>query len=720
MAEVREQAAENEHNSYGAISMKSILQNIALLSSILLIASCGGGGGSSANVGVSLPDPQNGVVGQVVKGAVSGATITVQDGTGDAKASTATVTTDATGSYALTFTPAEISDGIAGPLFVTATGGSTVCDYDNPASATDDCPVGDGTFVAFGSAYALAADFELTGFIPVVPADSLQADPIVTVNVSPASELATQLAVNAAAGGNGNRAFTIANAITIIQSQTAAAQVIGLIQALTGIDLSGVNLWSLALVGLDDSAGVAGASLASLAVSSFNAAIFGQIDADNTSIAAAIAALTAAITVNADGTISVPANVVGKIASTLATAANGAGASNAALVALANTASATAAAAANLPDGADFTFGQGGSGATDDPLATSKSFVGNLATAINAISTTTGAGITTTGATETFAANLRAADNASSDDARNALNDLYAALIAEEADAERDGTLASANSRTTITGSITVADGSTTIAEGGVTAVSGTATVAIASGSRVTTTAKTATSATGSLTLSDVSVTAKDSEGATTASLTSGQISATFTDEGKGTDLGLTTLDMTGTLTDSAGTAAAIRIVLTGVSGTSCIPTAGPGVGPCPGTDEELNTDDVSGSYRLELSIPSQNLGATISGENQSSTQSYTVVAGGVTINGSVTRTGTVDKNILTEGAVASCGTGSAICLTVMTDNATGRLVGPVEASGTNAALAEIKAGATQTATVSGAGTVTYSDGTIQSLPGAI
>ena len=110
--------------------MKSFLQNTALVGGIVLLVSCGGDDSSSTG-DVTPPEdpPVSGVEGQVIKGPVVGASITVLDATrNDVALNRAAVTTDGTGSYSARFTVVEIEAGINIPIIVNAEGGDIVCD----------------------------------------------------------------------------------------------------------------------------------------------------------------------------------------------------------------------------------------------------------------------------------------------------------------------------------------------------------------------------------------------------------------------------------------------------------------------------------------------------------------------------------------------------------------------------------------------------------------
>ena len=220
--------------------MKSILQSIALVSAILFIVSCDSGGTSGVtNVPITPPqppvppaDPEFGLDGRAVKGVVGGATITVTDSAGADVAIASGGTTGADGSYTIIFDQAEVS----APIVVTVAGGdgaTMVCDIDL-AGTDDDCAVGDGTSVAFGESYPLPATFALRGLVAEVPTEDGAS---ATVNITPASDLATNLAL----------ASADTSALTAADVEAASSQVLGLIQTITGTDLSGQDLNDIAI-----------------------------------------------------------------------------------------------------------------------------------------------------------------------------------------------------------------------------------------------------------------------------------------------------------------------------------------------------------------------------------------------------------------------------------------------------------------------------------------
>ena len=159
-------------------------------------------------------------------------TITVTDSAGADVAIASGGTTNADGSYTIIFDQAEVS----APIVVTVAGGdgaTMVCDIDL-AGTDDDCAVGDGTSVAFGESYPLPATFALRGLVAEIPTEDGAS---ATVNITPASDLATNLAL----------ASADTSALTAADVEDASSQVLGLIQTITGTDLSGLDLNDIAI-----------------------------------------------------------------------------------------------------------------------------------------------------------------------------------------------------------------------------------------------------------------------------------------------------------------------------------------------------------------------------------------------------------------------------------------------------------------------------------------
>lgn len=287
--------------------MKQTLQNILLLSSIILIPACDTGtDGTIDDVGEPVPAPSNGATGAAVKGVIAGATITVTDATGADIGIASGATTSADGSFELVFTEAAIAAGISGPLTVVVdgTGATSVCDYDDPDTTENDC----GEGIAFGDTFVLPDGFVLRGTTLDVPtASSL----VVTVNVSPVSELAHTLALAAAAD----------SALTIDDVTTADRQVLGLIQSMTGVDMSGLRIADIPLADITsldaDTDAAPDATFAMLAVS---AAIVGDIDAGALTVADVMTRLQEQLSLNEDGNLTATGTNLGRFAGAVANA----------------------------------------------------------------------------------------------------------------------------------------------------------------------------------------------------------------------------------------------------------------------------------------------------------------------------------------------------------------------------------------------------------------
>jgi hypothetical protein len=164
-----------------------------------------------------------GIDGRAAKGVIGGATITVVDSAGADVAIASGGTTGADGSYTIIFDQAEVSAPIV-VMVVGGDGATMVCDIDL-AGTDDDCAVGDGTSVAFGESYPLPRTFALRGLVAEIPTEDGAS---ATVNITPASDLATNLALVSAD----------TNALTAADVEATSSQVLGLIQTITGTDLS--------------------------------------------------------------------------------------------------------------------------------------------------------------------------------------------------------------------------------------------------------------------------------------------------------------------------------------------------------------------------------------------------------------------------------------------------------------------------------------------------
>ena len=672
--------------------MKSVLQQLALLSSILLIVSCGGDGGTASNVVVTDTTPNDGAAGQSVKGVISGASVTVVDSAGVSLNLSGDVSTGDDGTYALTFSDAQISSGLTTPYVVTITGGTSTCDYDAPGT-DDDCALGDGTFVAFGGAVPLPADFEIVGMIASIPASSTEADPIVTVNVSPASDIAVGLAQSASGGA----AFTEA------QAQQANDQVLGILSVLTGVDMSGLTLNEIPLV--DATADSNNADEATAALTAFAAAVFGQIDATNTSVGAVLDALLASVTVNADGSVSLTGTVLASIANSMANAldtlaARGSTAAAAVSSSTSNNALVFAAAGDTLVTIAPV----GGTGDAD--LDATRAFIGKFKTLISDVAAATGSGGSLpegTGTTEVIGDALSAAEDVASASATAALYMLESAIVAAEAEGLTD--LSMANEMVTGTlavgedGTVTVTDASASYTD----QATGVTTTITVSGDRSTGTGTAAFNATAATLVSSVT------EGETTTVLQTftGTLAATFASQT--VDLGLTSLTLTGDIVAGAadsGPSLAMTATITEITGTD--------------TDGAIN-----GNFETSFTfsgVPGtlKQVVVNVNGAIGGSTFGYAVTSatgsplGTTTLMGSSTRTMNVEGNGYTDTHNITDGT-AVLTLEIMANVLTGPGLTPDGQS--DAGALTVNEGATATGVVSADGVVYYSDGSLEILP---
>ena len=422
--------------------MKSFLQNIALLSSIVLLISCdgGGGGGSVFDVGVSLPEPSNGADGSALLGVISGARITVRDANGqDVELATVT-TTGADGSYTLVYSRDAFAAGIEAPLTIRIHGtpGATAkCDIDN-ADTDEDCQLPNGSFAAFGESFNLPSALLLRSSIPTIPADG----PRFTANITPATEIASSIALMAGDG------------ITLTESEVtlANAQVLSIIALITGIDLAGLDLTTIPVVDLT-TIGAAGATLAgtpvaSLAVTSFAAAALDLVDPavpGREDIAAVLASVAADFSVGEDRSAQVQGSTLGEIASSVAKSLGNISDILVDAGVVGGVAVSVVLAQGQANDNADLfdLFGDEdviiGDPITDDEgaLAATKMFVTNLKAVLDRIRTTTGAnGFVAQGATseqsetEVFATELDLVNGMASPSATRAHNHLVEASLA--------------------------------------------------------------------------------------------------------------------------------------------------------------------------------------------------------------------------------------------------------------------------------------------------
>lgn len=650
--------------------MKTILQSVALASAVALVASCDSSSGGSVNPPPPTP-PTNSANGTAVKGLIDGASVTVTDADGD----TLGTGTTSNGTYSITYDTVQVAAGVRLPIKVTVTGGSTLCDIDN-AGTDDDCRTDTG-FAKFGDSYTLPSSFALFSYLPaqVVTSNSNE-----VINISPATHIA----------GLKAEALSTAAGATADDVVKASAAIAGLIQTISGVDLSGTPLHQLSVADLTATGG--SATPAQLAVASFAAAILADQGATE-SLADVIARFAAALTVNADGTTSVSgdnlATIADALAKGLATAAAKSG--NAELTQAAN----TAAQNANLYK----SFGNNpvklpptstpGTDKTD--VQKTQDFVAKLAKVINGIVATTGAqgGGQDISVTEAFATELDGVRKLSSTEAGKAASQLDAALLAAAKELTDD------SSKTTITNDATSEDGlafvlTQTDTGFNVTGVSSQWPKAPAADA--------------------VSVTITGAEGSVSSTGINVPNVTMVTKKGD------TTLQtFTGKFTTTNGDAAGkyTEVVFDGdIAGQ----TAGTGFGiDAKLTDVTVTDTSTTGSYTATISFThatATDLSVTFNGTIGAATQNFTVKSGEDSINGTVNRV--VANGVTTDTDTFSDGV-AFLTLTVVDGNVSvgqGDVIGKFTVGSGEAAK--------DTGTLLKNGQVNYSDNTVQFLPAVI
>jgi len=644
--------------------MKSFLQNIALLTAVLLIASCGGGNDPTVDIVPVLPDPPapSGVNGQVIKGPVVGATISVSDVSGASVGLTETVTTGEDGSYSASFTVPAIEAGITTPITITATGGNITCDWN--VDGDDDCGVG----ISFGSTYPAPAGFALSGFSTIIAGDD---EETVLVNINVATDLAVQLA----GAGAGDDAVA-----------AAEAQVLGLIQVATGANLSGVKLRTLVLPDLTAAASAA-LSEQDFSIALFSAAVIGQVgNNDLVDISAVITSIFEGITV-VNGNISISGTLLARMATQVSVGAaaiqaqfDAAGVAAPTFIANIEANSAGNAALFLLTGDQQVTVSAPPVPGSDDPLDQTKTFVTSLSAVINSLLTTTGAqgfGGTQQGATEMFADELHAVSVLGSGASTSAFSQLLNAVMDSETalTAGSSAMLTGDNVSGTLTlsddeATTTLTDASSSWTDGDIAVI-----LTIPSGTHMN------DGAAGSL--SGTGITLTTSQGETLLQTFTGGLSMTFSPEKD--DLGLSAMTFNGsiTTTGAAGTFS-LDVDLSDLTGS---------------TAPDSGTNDIAGNYTVTFSF--DDLAVSLNGVLCGLNQEFSITSGGDTIWGTVTREGDIDTDTLTDMTTT---------LTLVLDlSGSGELV-----SGT------FTVGGEQTATLDSDGVVFYSDGSVQALPAAI
>lgn len=658
--------------------MKSILKSIALLSAAVLVASCDSSSGGGSAAVVTPPAPQISTAGSGTKGIMIGSTVVITDAAG---AELGRSTTGADGSYSVALVNSTQGGTINGPLTVTITGGQTICDFDNAGTAND-CPTGNpapNNFVAFGTTYDLPATFAIRSQVAAPSTGAVS-------HITPLTEFATLKAIETAG----------TTAPTAAQVTTSLRAISGLVEAVSGVSLGGVDISQFQPADLTNTGGT-NASPVALALAGLSASIVGAQGA-NESLAATITRLAALITIDANGNVSGTGTNLGILVSAfargLAVAANASG--NGVLAQAANNASNLANTYTNL----------GNATVTVPPLSVpgdntagvaTKAFVTKLAQAVADVTSATGAQGAgedgSVGATEAFATELDTIATLTGGNATTAFSRLDADLRAAAA------ALAAGESVTDAVEAGDADDGVeyvlTKAADGTLTATGVSSRWPLAStaqNNQVTLTADTASSTTTAINLDNVVVTTR--QGTTVVQTFTGSATNTF-DPAAGTD----SPTFTGTITTSGATATASSFGID-ASGTA-IPRTGTG-----GTYTATFTFNATGT--------ANDLTLTINGTVGASLQNFTIISASNTgatpagITGTVTRTGTTDVNTLTDGS-------ATLTLTVTNGSVVADANGIIGTFTEGTGEAQVT-----TATLNNTGVVTFTDGSILLLPSII
>ena len=662
--------------------MRSLLQPIALVSAILLIASCDSGGTSGVTATpVTPPAPQTGLNGRAVKGIIAGGAITVVDSAGADVPLASGGTSGADGSYSLLFTSEATAAGISAPLVVTVSGGpgaTMVCDIDI-AGTDDDCAVGDGTSVAFGESYPLPTTFAMRGIVSEIPAADTQTSPTVTVNLNPATDLAASLALDAAAG----------TALTASDVAAADSQVLGLIQTITGTDLTGQTLSQITIPNVADSADAAAASPQSLALAAFGAAIIANQGAGET-VGDVIARVNASLSADEDGNLAATGTELASLTSSVVTALTTVSAQ---VTAGGGDSSAVDAAVDNAETIEEIydAIGDEDVGVpplpdpdSDNPVDETKAFIANFSNVVSSALASTGAagaGVDGQSATELFAAELDAASKLNSGLATAASRALQDAVNATASDLVEDGTIAVDNADATnpVTFSLTKAGTVFTVADASSTQTGADGTTLVITATTGTSNGDDVFSLEGvSMVTTQPGATAEDAA-VTIQTFTAGTLNGAVVD-------GNTVTTFDGTVTGASPTTSF------GISATYTDPV---GV---------LDGDTFTATISF-ASATADDLSLTLSGTPGQDINDYSVTAGGntvaFTLSPTAPGTGTA---VFSDGVVLM--TLSLLDGVVVTDQ-TGN-------------IAALTVAGVETGTISANGTVTYSDGSVQSLPAGI
>ena len=547
-----------------------------------------------------------------------------------------------------------------------------VCDIDL-AGTDDDCAVGDGTSVAFGESYPLPATFALRGLVAEVPTEDGAS---ATVNITPASDLATNLAL----------ASADTSALTAADVEDASSQVLGLIQTITGADLSGQDLNDIAIPDVSDSADAAAASESSLALAAFSAAIIAN-QGDGETVGDVIARVNASLTADADGNLAASGTELSSLTNSVVTAlttvsaqVTAGGGDSSAVDAAVDNAEAIEEVYETIGD-EDVSVPPVPEPGSTAPADQTKAFISTFSNVVSSALATTGAagaGGDGQSATELFATELDAVAALNSGPATAASRALQDAVNAAVADLTEDGTVAIDNADATnpVTFSLTKAGTVFSIADASATQTSADGTVVV------------------------ISATTGTSEGAGVFSLEGVTMVTTTPGAAQGDDPVTTQTFTAGTLTGA---------VVDGIRQTTFVGTVSGGVATTSFGLSITYLEQANGdTYGADISFASattDDLSLGLSGTVGQDIGNYVVRAGGDTISFTATPTA-----VGTGTVVFSDGT---VLMTLSLEN--GAVVADQAGN-----IAVLTVAGVETGTVSANGTVTYSDGSIQSLPAGI
>jgi hypothetical protein len=658
-------------------------RNALTLVVALLVSACdAGGGGSVTDSGTPATRPTNGISGTAAKGIISGATITVTDAAGGSVAIASGGETNEDGTFEVIFTEAAVAAGIIPPLTVTITGGSATCDFDKPAT-DNDC----GTGIPFGATYALPEGFELDAVIPSLPANTAASIRIVTANITPATDLAATIA-NASAAGS---------ALTEAEVIAANRQVLGLIQALTGVDMSNSDLNEIPVVDVTDPS--AGASDSSYALMAFAIAMIAEIDPtdpDGDTLIEVIARLKSELGISQDtGNLVATGFALGRLSSSIASALT---TINSQLEVIGVTRSTIVAAQANAERNAStyISLGSAVVGIPDTlnpdaeatPLDLTKQFVAALGNAITSIMSSTGAQGFSLGATELFASELNAVRKLGSAGTTIALRQLETNIIG------RADALAPGNTEVDIDTTDGVVGTMSKSADGNTVIIANTTSTFTDETNGTTTRLQVPDGVRESnATLLAESIIIETTQNDVVLQKFTGRLDAQFAAEAG--DIGLTSLALQGDIVgEQPNSAFTLDLLLSNLSGI---------------TSEAASGRNVSGSYVGTIGFEStsdDNLSVTLRGELHAYEFSFDLVAGSTTLTGTASRSGDTSVTTFTDGSAT---------LTVTLDHSQGpgRLVSAFLSVGTGET-------ATQTGNINSSGVVFFSDGSVISLPASV